>query len=79
MYRPISVTTIAYRVLAKCIAQRLNKAVKWLIGETQVGYCPGRNLDENVNTVRQVVHDVNHNRQDAGGLLFNTNAFDRLL
>ena len=55
MYRPISVTTIAYRVLAKCIAQRLNKAVKWLIGETQLGYCPGRNLDENVNPVRQVV------------------------
>ena len=81
MYRPISVTTIAYRILAKCIAQRLNKAVRWLIGETQVGFCPGRNLDENVNLVRQVVHDVNHNRQDAGGMLLmldNTKAFDRL-
>ena len=81
MYRPISVTTIAYRVLAKCIAQRLNMAVKWLIGETQVGYCPGRDLDENVNPVRQVVHDINNNRQDAGGLLLmldNTKAFDRL-
>ena len=32
-YRPISVTTTEYRILAKCIAQRLNLAIPHLIGD----------------------------------------------
>ena len=52
MYRPISVTTIPYRILAKCIAQKLSLAVPTLIGDPQVGHCPGRTYDENVRVVR---------------------------
>ena len=37
-YRPISVTTMEYRILAKCIAQRLNLAVAGLIGDPQVSF-----------------------------------------
>jgi len=33
MYRPISVTTTPYRILAKCIAQKLSLAVPTLIGD----------------------------------------------
>ena len=51
MYRPISVTTIPYRILAKCIAQKLSLAVPTLIGDPQVGRCPGRTYDENVRLV----------------------------
>ena len=81
MYRPISVTTMAYRIFAKCIAQRLNIAVKYLIGDPQVGYCPGRTLDENVALIRHTIHDINNCRPHDGGLLLmldNTKAFDRL-
>ena len=40
-YRPVSVTTIEYRILGKCIAQMLNKAVQFLIADPQVGFYPG--------------------------------------
>ena len=33
MYRPVSVTTIPYRILAKCIAQKLNAAIPQLVGD----------------------------------------------
>ena len=81
MYRPISVTTIAYRILAKCVAQRLNIAAKYLIGDPQVGYCPGRTLNETVDLIRQTIHDINNNRPADGGLVLmldNMKAFDRL-
>ena len=81
MYRPISVTTIPYRILAKCIAQKLSLAMPTLIEDPQVGHCPGRNYDENVRLVRQVIHDVNRNRPDDGGIMLcldNAKAFDRL-
>ena len=44
MYRPISVTTIPYQILAKCIAQKLNLAVPTLVGDPQVGYCTGTQI-----------------------------------
>ena len=77
----VTVTTLAYRILAKCIAQRLNCAVTHLVGETQVGFCPGRLYDENVSIVRETIHDVNSRRPADGGMLLfldNEKAFDRL-
>jgi hypothetical protein len=81
MYRPISVTTIPYRILAKCIAQKLSLAVPTLIDDPQVGHCPGRTYDENVRLVRQTIHDINKNRPADGGIMLcldNAKAFDRL-
>ena len=81
MYRPISVTTIPYRILAKCIAQKLSLAVPTLIGDPQVGHCPGRTYDENVRLVRQTIHDINKTRPNDGGIMLcldNAKAFDRL-
>lgn len=81
MYRPISVTTIPYRILAKCIAQKLSLAVPTLVGDPQVGHCPGRTYDENVRLVRQTMHDINKNRPEDGGIMLcldNAKAFDRL-
>ena len=62
MYRPVSVTTIPYRILAKCIAQKLNAAIPQLVGDPQTGYVVGRTYDENVRIVRQTAHDINHHR-----------------
>jgi hypothetical protein len=43
MYRPVSVTTIPYRILAKCIAQKLNAAIPQLVGDPQTGYASHTN------------------------------------
>jgi len=81
MYRPVSVTTIPYRILAKCIAQKLNAAIPLLVGDPQTGYVVGRSYDENVRVVRQTAHDINHHRPQDGGIMLmldNAKAFDRL-
>jgi len=81
MYRPVSVTTIPYRILAKCIAQKLNAAIPQLVGDPQTGYVVGRTYDENVRVVRQTAHDINHHRPHDGGIMLmldNAKAFDRL-
>ena len=81
MYRPVSVTTIPYRILAKCIAQKLNAAIPLLVGDPQTGYVVGRSYDENVRVVRQTAHDINHHRPNDGGIMLmldNAKAFDRL-
>ena len=81
MYRPVSVTTIPYRILAKCIAQKLNAAIPQLVGDPQTGYVVGRTYDENVRIVRQTAHDINHRRPHDGGVMLmldNAKAFDRL-
>ena len=80
-YRPISVTTLEYRILAKCIAQRLNLAVGHIVGDPQTGFSPGRKYDENVNLIRDTVRDINGRRPHHGGLMLfldNEKAFDRL-
>ena len=80
-YRPISVTTLEYRILAKCIAQRLNLAVSHIVGDPQTGFSPGRKYDENVNLIRDTVRDINGRRPHHGGLMLfldNEKAFDRL-
>ena len=69
MYRPVSVTTIPYRILAKCIAQKLNAAIPQLVGDPQTGYVVGRTYDENVRVVRQTAHDINHHRPHDGGIM----------
>ena len=81
MYRPVSVTTIPYRIMAKCIAQKLNAAIPQLVGDPQTGYCEGRSYDENVRLVRQTADDINNNQTEEGGIMLmmdNAKAFDRL-
>ena len=80
-YRPISVTTMEYRILTKCIAQRLNKAIAFLVGDAQTGFYPGRKYDENILLVRSTVRDINERRSEDGGLILfldNEKAFDRV-
>ena len=44
MYRPVSVTTIIYRVYGGCLEQCLSPAMKYILGDPQVGYQRGRKL-----------------------------------
>ena len=81
MYRPISVTTIEYRILARCIAQRLNYAIAYIIADPQTGFSPTRTYDENISLVRNTIRDVNGRRPGDGGLMLfldNEKAFDRV-
>ena len=60
MYRPVSVTTMEYRILAKCMALKLNLTITHLIGDPQVGFSPSRTYDENIAHVRETIADINN-------------------
>ena len=81
MYRPVSVTTIEYRILAKCMALKLNPAIAHLIGDPQVGFSPGRTYDENIALVRETIASINHRHPGLGGMMLfldNEKAFDKV-
>ena len=81
MYRPVSVTTMEYRILAKCMALKLNLAVTHHIGDPQVGFIPKRAYDENIAHVRETIADINNRHPGLGGMILfldNEKAFDRV-
>ena len=80
-YRPVSVTTMEYRILAKCMALKLNPAIAHLIGDPQVGFSPGRTYDESIALVRETIASINHRYPGLGGMMLfldNEKAFDRV-
>ena len=81
MYRPVSVTTILYRIYGGCLEQCLSPAMQYILGDPQVGYQKGRKLDENINLVTETIRYINNDAPHAGGLLLmldNEKAFDRV-
>ncbi|GMI75562.1 hypothetical protein HRI_001225500 [Hibiscus trionum] len=43
-YRPISLVDSVYKLLAKVLSRRLSGCLDEIIGETQLAFCPGRQL-----------------------------------
>ena len=81
MYRPVSVTTILYRIYGGCLEQCLARAMPFIIGDSQVGYARKRKLDENVNLVTEVIRYLDNDAPSEGGLLLNPNldSFDGII
>ena len=80
-YRPVSVTTILYRIYGGCLEQQLSAVLHHLVADPQVGYARGRRLDENINLVLETIRYINHDAPAEGGLLLlldNMKAFDRV-
>ena len=81
MYRPVSVTTILYRIYGGCLEQQLSVVLKYLVGDPQVGYAKGRKIDENINLIVEIVRYLDEDAPEEGGLLLmldNVKAFDRV-
>ena len=80
-YRPVSVCTVLYRVYGGCLEQCLAPLTKYVIGDSQVGYCQKRKIDENINLITEIARYLNHDAPAEGGLLLmldNMKAFDRV-
>ena len=69
MYRPVSVTTILYRVYGGCLEQCLSPAMKYMLGDPQIGYQKGRKIDENIDLVTEIIRYINNDAPLDGGLL----------
>ncbi len=55
-YRPISLTNCDYKILAFCLANRLQNVIKSIIHPGQVSYIKGRFIGCNIRLIEDVIH-----------------------
>ena len=58
-WRPISLTNTDYKLLAKCLAIRLDNVISDIIDEDQVGFIKGRNVSNTIRTIDDVITYLN--------------------
>ena len=76
-YRPISLLEIAYKILAKLYAYQLKPFIPAIVGVSQFGFVPERQMSILSHTIVKLIDEIN--RQDARGqicLLDIKSAFD---
>ena len=78
-WRPISLTNTDYKILAKSLALRLQKVIKSVILDDQVGYIKGRNISTIVRLIDDVIEYIQvNNKTGAVVALDYTKAFDTI-
>ena len=55
-WRPISLTNTDYKILAKCLANRVGKVIGKIVSEDQVGYIKGRNVSTTLRTIDDIIN-----------------------
>ena len=78
-WRPISLLNTDYKLLTKCIANRLKIVLPDIIHSDQTGFLPGRYIGENVRLALDMIDHLNKN--DLPGLMFLIDfrkAFDKI-
>ena len=58
-WRPISLLNIDYKIITKCLANRLRKVVHVIINPEQTCSVPGRSIEQTTSVVRDLIHYVN--------------------
>ena len=72
-WRPISLTNSDYKLLAKCLALRMNNVIEGLINPDQVGYIKGRQSSTILRLIDDVTEQMNINNKP--GLLATIDMF----
>ncbi|CAI5465733.1 unnamed protein product [Closterium sp. Yama58-4] len=78
-YRPITLLSTVYKILAKVLASRLKNVLHEVISEYQVGFLPGRKLADAVTVVADAIKAGASGREDWYLLMVNfRKAFDSI-
>ncbi len=78
-WRPVALLCVDYKILSKCIANRLNKVLCEIIHKDQ-SYCvKGRSITDNLHLMRDLIDYAQYNNSNVGILsLDQEKAFDRV-
>ena len=55
-FRPISLTNVAYRIIAKSLANRLKEELPDYIHQSQHAFIQGRRITDNIVIAQEIVH-----------------------
>ncbi|XP_074315650.1 uncharacterized protein LOC141651856 [Silene latifolia] len=81
-YRPISLCNVFMRIITKCITNRMQKVMGYLVGDHQNAFLAGRSISDNILLVHEAIHKVNtHKHGKFGKVAFKADmskAFDRV-
>ena len=67
-WRPISLFSIDYKIVTKCIASRLKQVLPSLVHPDQTGYLKGRYIGENIRLLSDIIDYADEN--DIPGIMF---------
>ena len=77
IFRPISLLTVDYKILAKTLANRLKKCLTHLIHPDQSGFLKGRNIGNNIRLINDIIEYTEFNQLPGAILLLDIQkAFD---
>ena len=54
-WRPISLLNVDYKILTKCLAERIKKIIKKVIHNSQFGFIKGRTIHDAIRTILDIV------------------------
>lgn len=80
-FRPISLTNVAYKIIAKSLANRLKEELLDYIHHSQHAFIQGRRITDNIIITQEIVHSLNlksFNRHDFMLKIDLAKAFDRI-
>ncbi|KAM1551667.1 hypothetical protein ACFX10_043770 [Malus domestica] len=62
-YRPIALCNVIYKIIAKVLTNRLKKVMPKVIGENQSAFVAGKQIQDNILVVHEVLHSLLHQRK----------------
>ncbi|KAA3454975.1 reverse transcriptase [Gossypium australe] len=68
-FRPISLCTVLYKIVAKTIANRLQNFIRRCIDSAQSAFVPGRLISDNVLIAYELLHKLRQKRYGRKGLM----------
>lgn len=68
-FRPINLCTVLYKIIAKPMANRLQKVLDGSIEDSQSAFVPGRLITDNVLLVYEVLHYFKNKRSGRKGFM----------
>lgn len=78
-WRPVAVLCTDYKILAKCLANRLKPFLEYMVNEYQTYCIPNRTIMDNLFLVRDIIDITNLNSENVGIFAIDQEkAFDRV-